>query len=77
MHSAFILPFDTAMQGQASGTLKNKTFGLKDVFDVTGYPTSFGSPDWLKSHELATETAFVVHQLLNQGATLLGKTHTE
>jgi len=77
IYSAFILKGEPLLAGKSSGTLKDLTFGLKDVFDVAGYPTSFGSPDWLRTHEIPTETTPIVTQLLDAGATLVGKTHTD
>jgi amidase len=53
------------------------TFGLKDLYDVACHRTGFGSPDWLATHEAATNTASVALRLLGAGATMVGKTHTE
>ena len=53
------------------------TFGLKDIYDVVGHRTGFGSPDWLATHGPATATASVATTLLNAGASMVGKTHTE
>ena len=77
IYSAFILKGEPLLAGKSSGALKDLSFGLKDVFDVAGYPTSFGSPDWLRTHEIPTETAPIVTQLLDAGSTLVGKTHTD
>ena len=77
IYSAFILQGEPLLAGNSTGKLKNLSFGLKDVLDVAGYPTSFGSPDWLKTHEVPTETAPIVTQLLSAGANLVGKTHTD
>ena len=77
IYSAFILKGEPLLAGKSSGELKDLSFGLKDVFDVAGYPTSFGSPDWLRTHEIPTETAPIVTQLIDAGATLVGKTHTD
>ena len=44
---------------------------------MAGYRTGFGSPDWLATHEPATENAAVLQLLLDAGANLAGKTHTE
>ena len=63
--------------GAGSGPLRGLTFGLKDVFDVSGHRTGFGSPDWFATHGEASSTATVAAQLLAVGATLAGKTHTE
>ncbi|QJR35750.1 amidase [Gemmatimonas groenlandica] len=63
--------------GAGSGPLRGLTFGLKDIFDVSGHRTGFGSPDWFASHGEASTTATVARTLLDAGATLAGKTHTE
>lgn len=63
--------------GAGSGPLHGLTFGLKDIFDVAGHRTGFGSPDWLATHDAASTTASVASRLLAAGATLVGKTHTE
>ena len=63
--------------GAGSGPLRGLTFGLKDVFDVSGHRTGFGSPDWFATHGEASSTATVAALLLAAGATLAGKTHTE
>jgi amidase len=65
------------MQGAASGTLKGFIFAAKDVFDVAGYRTGAGNPDWLRTHDPATATASAVQRLLDAGATLVGKTLTD
>ncbi len=63
--------------GADSGPLRGLSFGLKDIFDVSGHRTGFGNPDWLATHAEASSTATVARQLLEAGATLAGKTHTE
>lgn len=60
-----------------AGALNGLTFGLKDIFDVAGHRTGFGSPDWLRTHPPATSHAWVLESLLAAGATMVGKTHTE
>jgi len=77
IYSAFILQGEPLIEGNQSGELHDLTFGLKDVFDVAGLPTTFGSPDWTGTHSIANKTAPIVTQLLNEGATLAGKTHTD
>ena len=77
IYSAFILQGEPLIEGNQSGNLHDLTFGLKDVFDVAGFPTTFGSPDWTSTHPIANETAPIVTQLLDAGATLVGKTHTD
>ncbi|KAJ6359811.1 hypothetical protein OIU77_003921 [Salix suchowensis] len=47
---------------------------LKDIFDVEGYVTGFGNPDWARTHSAATSTAPAVLAVLGGGATCVGKT---
>ncbi|KAM7478014.1 hypothetical protein LguiA_026227 [Lonicera macranthoides] len=54
--------------------LNNLTFTVKDIFDVDGYVTGFGNPDWARTHSAATSTAPSVLALLAEGATCVGKT---
>ncbi len=75
--NAFCRHTHVALAGADSGPLAGLTFGLKDLYDVAGHRTGFGSPDWLATHEPATATASVATRLLAAGATMVGKTHTE
>lgn len=59
------------------GPLDGLTFGLKDIYDVAGERTGFGSPDWLRTHAPAAANASVLDVLLAAGARMVGKTHTE
>ena len=59
------------------GPLAGLTFGLKDLYDLDGAPTGAGSPDWLATHAVPTRTAPAAQRLLEAGAVLLGKTHTD
>ncbi|XP_022719372.1 amidase 1-like [Durio zibethinus] len=54
--------------------LSGLTFAVKDIFDIEGYVTGFGNPDWARTHSAATSTAPAVMDLLMGGATCLGKT---
>jgi len=82
-----ILPRDTvgafcrhthvALPGAPTGPLAGLTFGLKDLFDVAGHRTGFGSPDWLATQPPAHAHAAVLTALLTAGASLSGRTHTE
>lgn len=60
--------------GAQTGPLAGCTFAVKDVFHVKGGVTGFGHPDWLRTHGVASQTATVVQQLLDAGATMIGKT---
>jgi amidase len=61
----------------SSGPLSGLTFAAKDLFDVTGYPTSAGSPHMLAMSGIKTRTAPTVQRLLDSGARLVGKTITD
>ncbi|RVX18853.1 Amidase 1 [Vitis vinifera] len=37
--------------------LNGLTFAVKDIFDVDGYVTGFGNPDWARTHQAAMLTA--------------------
>jgi amidase len=60
----------------AAGRLDGLHFAVKDLFDVAGAPTSFGHPDWERTHPVPRVTAPVVTALLQAGAALAGKTIT-
>src|SRR6266705_4880793 len=64
------------IDGAASGPLAGTTFVAKDLFDVRGYRTGAGNPDWERTHEPATATAPAITRLLDAGATLVGKSCT-
>ena len=61
----------------ASGPLTGLTFGVKDIFDVAGYPTGCGNPHMLAMSGIKTANAPVVDALLAAGAAFAGKTYTE
>ncbi|XP_043726262.1 amidase 1-like [Telopea speciosissima] len=54
--------------------LNGLTFAIKDIFDVEGYVTGNGNPDWARTHLPAVSTATAVLAILNAGATCVGKT---
>lgn len=66
-----------SIAGQAGGPLAGLSFAAKDLFDVAGQPTGAGNPRWLASHPVPTEHSAVVAQLLDAGATLMGKVLTD
>ncbi|XP_059648058.1 outer envelope protein 64, mitochondrial [Cornus florida] len=67
-------PFPQPPPPAARQPLSGLTFAIKDNFDVKGYVTGFGNPDWNRTHEAAGKTAVVVTVLLKNGATCVGKT---
>ena len=74
---AFCRHTHVELAGAASGPLAGLTFGAKDIYDVAGHKTGFGSPDWLATHEAASATAPALQRVLAAGAHMVGKTHTD
>jgi amidase len=76
-YNAFCQHGPERLAGAATGSLAGLTFAVKDLFDIAGHVTGGGNPDWHRSHEPARRTAPVVQKLLDAGATIAGKTHTD
>lgn len=74
---AFVPYPDVAVPGAATGPLADLRFGVKDLFDVAGYPTGGGSPIVLAMSGIKTRTAPTVQKLLDAGARFAGKTVTD
>ena len=62
------------LPGAAEGPLSGLRFAVKDLYDLAGHVTSYGNPDWARTHGIAAATAPVVLELLEAGAELVGKT---
>jgi amidase len=73
--NALVSQFTT--EGSAKGPLAGLSFVAKDLYDIEGYVTGCGNPDWAATHKAAEKTAPAVQKLLDAGATLLGKSHTD
>ena len=77
-HARAFMPYpDAAVAHAADGPLAGLSFGVKDLFDVAGYPTSGGQPFVLAMSGIKTETAPTVQRLLDAGARFAGKTITD
>jgi len=74
---AFCKDTDAYVAGRIGGVLSSLTFAAKDIFDVAGYVTGGGNPDWKATHQEAERNAWVVQTLVNAGASMVGKTHTD
>ena len=74
---AFCKDTDAYLAGKPSGPLSGLTFAAKDIFDVAGHVTGGGNPDWKATHPPAERNAWIVETLVNAGATMVGKTHTD
>ena len=61
----------------ATGSLTGMGFGVKDLFHITGYPTSGGQPLLLALLGVQSHTAPTVQRLLDAGARFVGKTVTD
>ena len=59
------------------GPLAGLSFGVKDLFDVAGYPTAAGNPVMLAVSGVRDKTAPAVQRLLDAGARFAGKTQTD
>lgn len=75
--NAFCRDTDAYLEGAEAGPLAGTTFAAKDIFDVAGHVCGAGNPDWKRTHSPAAETAWAVSVLVDAGATLVGKTHTD
>jgi amidase len=74
---AFCRDNHIAANGSGTGPLAGLTFAAKDAFHVKGARTGFGQPDWLRTHEPATETADAVQKVLDAGADMVAKAHCD
>ena len=77
MTSPFVAGRSVRIPGAPNGPLAGLTFAAKDLFDVAGYPTGGGNPDWARQNPVPTRHAWAVQRLLDAGATLIGKTITD
>jgi amidase len=75
--NAFVPGRRVCIEGRSGGPLSGLSFAAKDLFDVAGYPTGGGNPDWVRSNPVPTRHAWAVQRLLDAGATLIGKTITD
>src|SRR5882724_6293035 len=74
---AFVPGGRFVIAGAAAGPLAGLTFAAKDLYDIEGHATGAGNPTWLATHPTPTRTAPLIQQLLDAGATLIGKTLTD
>ena len=74
---AFCTDTDAYLDGAPGGPLSGLSFAAKDIFDVAGHVTGGGNPDWKATHPPAERNAWIVQTLVDAGATMVGKTHTD
>lgn len=75
--NAFVPGGVFTLAGAADGPLAGLSFAAKDIFDIAGYVTGCGNPDWARTHVAADDTQSAVRTLLDAGAVLKGKTITD
>jgi amidase len=75
--NAFCQDTDAYLEGVATGPLAGVTFAAKDIFDIAGYVTGGGNPDWKATHAPAPRHAWAVQALVEAGAAMVGKTLTD
>jgi amidase len=73
--SAFV-PHDltSPIEGSSDGALAGLGAAVKDMYDIAGYRTGAGNPEWLASRRPAETHSGAVQKLLDAGATITGKT---
>ena len=74
---AFVGTPTVLAEGAPNGALHGLRLAVKDVFDVLGTTTGAGNPDFAARRSAATSNAFAVQQLVDAGATVIGKTITD
>ncbi len=75
--NAFVPDSNAHLPGSDHGPLAGLTFAAKDIFDIAGHVTGCGNPHWLATHGPAETNAWVVQQLVEAGAAMVGKTITD
>ncbi|MDO9708375.1 amidase [Paracraurococcus lichenis] len=73
---AFVPGPRAVLRGAGEGPLAGLAFAIKDLYDLAGWSTTYGNPDWARTHPVAAATAPVVQALLQAGGELRGKTKT-
>ena len=72
------VPATPASSGDgAPRALENLRYAVKDIFQIEGRVTGFGSPAWAETHKPARKTARAVAMLADAGATCVGVTHMD
>lgn len=74
---AFVPGPQPHLPGAVKGPLVGLTFAAKDLYDVAGFVTGCGNPDYAARRAPADRHAWAVERLLAAGASLVGKTITD
>ena len=62
-----------SLSHSADGPLAGMTLAVKDIYQVEGYPTGWGTPARVAEAEVETETQSAVQALCDAGAKIMGK----
>ena len=73
-HNAFVEIFPNSGAGDKAGMLGGLTFAVKDNICISNTKVGLGNPVWVRSRLPETRTAPIVMRLIQDGATLVGKT---
>ena len=73
---SFFVPHDleAPVHGAHGGPLAGLTAAVKDMYDIVGARTGGGNPEWLAAQKPAAVHAAAVANVLDAGATIVGKT---
>ena len=71
--NAVVTPLDEPLRGADTGPLAGRTLGVKDLIDVAGVRSTYGSR--LYADHIAGRNAVVVDRALAAGAVVIGKTN--
>jgi amidase len=73
---AFFVPHNpkAPIEGAPDGPLAGLTAAVKDMYDIVGERTGGGSPEWLAEQKPASVHSSAVANILDAGATIIGKT---
>ena len=73
---SFFVPHDleAPIEGAHGGPLAGLSAVVKDMYDIVGARTGGGNPEWLAAQKPATVHAAAVGNILDAGATIVGKT---
>ena len=74
-YNAVITPIDPPVCINPHGPLSGIDFMVKDLFDVVGFPTFAGNPEYAAYRGIPGTNAAAVDILLEAGGRLVGKTH--
>lgn len=69
--------FDPPIIGGSGGSLSGIRIAVKDNFDIKGFVTGGGSPEWSRTHARATSNAAAVEKILDAGGAIVGKAHMD